>query len=152
MFGDEERISWQEAEQVVRLHRLRHENPFDVSVSDLAEALDLNQADVHALVAESRGRRRRRPYFVDRSGLLSAGIAAAAALLVLVGFLAFRATSSGGATETVVLTGSTPVPPMPTQEVVTIDRVPDPPGSTNPAEPQVAPVAPDVQPNIVVHG
>jgi len=93
MLPRDERISWKEAEQVVRLHRLRRDYPIDVPVSELAEAMNIDASELNGLLADARqsaARPRRR--FIDRSGLLSAGLAAAAAVLLLVAFIGIHAT------------------------------------------------------------
>ncbi|RYG23228.1 hypothetical protein EON82_14690 [bacterium] len=70
-----ERMRWSEAEAVVRAYRAEHGMTHDVDVATLARALGTDVAEVRRLAG-------RKPRFVDRSGLLSAGLAMAAAALV----------------------------------------------------------------------
>lgn len=65
-----ERMQWSEAEAVVRAYRAEHGVTDEIDVSTLARALGTDVANVRRLAG-------RKPRFVDRSGLLSAGIAVA---------------------------------------------------------------------------
>lgn len=75
-----ERMQWGEAEAIVRLWRQKNGAPTTVSTESLAASLGVSEAQIRALREEVEAPRR--PRFVDRSGLLSAGIAA---VLLLVG-------------------------------------------------------------------
>lgn len=72
-----ERVHWSEAEAIVRAYREEH-GAADVDLETLARVLGTDVAEVRRLA-----RKRRR--FIDRSGVLSAGIAV---LLVAAGYLA----------------------------------------------------------------
>lgn len=63
-----ERLSWSEAESVVRAYRAERGASADVDMSTLAQALGTDVAEVRRLAG-------RKPRFVDRSGALSAGLA-----------------------------------------------------------------------------
>jgi hypothetical protein len=63
-----ERMQWSEAEAVVRAYRAEHGMTDEIDVATLALALGTDVANVRRLAG-------RKPRFVDRSGLLSAGIA-----------------------------------------------------------------------------
>lgn len=69
-----ERMQWSEAEAVVRAYRAERGLSDEVDMATLARALNTDVADVRRLAG-------RKPRFVDRSGLLSAGIAIAVVAL-----------------------------------------------------------------------
>ena len=65
-----EKMDWSEAEAVVRAYRAEQGATADVDVATLARALGTDVGEVRRLAG-------RKPRFVDRSGVLSAGIALA---------------------------------------------------------------------------
>lgn len=68
-------MQWSEAEAVVRAYRTEHGMSNDIDVATLARVLGTDVTEVRRLAG-------RKPRFIDRSGLLSAGIACALAALV----------------------------------------------------------------------
>jgi hypothetical protein len=74
---ERERISWEEAEAVVRLWRKRNGAPRHVNLSSVASSLGIGYAEAEELLIETRTSSQKRR-FVDRSGVWSAGLAAAA--------------------------------------------------------------------------
>lgn len=74
-----ERLSWNEAESVVRAYRAAHGLTMDVDVATLARTLGTDVAEVRRLAG-------RKPRFVDRSGALSAGLALAVVALSAITF------------------------------------------------------------------
>lgn len=141
MLSRDDRISWKEAEQVVRLHRLRRDYPIDVPVSELAEAMDIDVSELNGLLADSRQSGRPRRRFIDRSGLVSAGIAAVAAVLLLVAFISIHASRS--AASPVVASQDDVTVTEPSGQVIVAESAEVDSGATKPAvEPQPAPMVP----------
>ena len=70
-----ERMQWSEAEAVVRAYRAEHGMSNDIDVATLARVLGTDVTEVRRLAG-------RKPRFIDRSGLVSAGLAMAVAALV----------------------------------------------------------------------
>lgn len=85
-----ERIQWSEAEAVVRLWRQKNGEKDEIELSALAESLGISIADAIALLESSR---RPKPRFVDRSGAISAVIAAVVLVASGVAMLALHAPS-----------------------------------------------------------
>jgi len=108
-----ERMQWSEAEAVVRAYRAEHGMTDEIDVATLALALGTDVANVRRLAG-------RKPRFIDRSGLLSAGIA----ITVIAAAFAFAGPSlikknpllaslmPAPTVETRIL-NFTPIPPMP---------------------------------------
>lgn len=89
-----ERLSWSEAEAVVRAYRAEHGMATDVDVATLARTLGTSPAEVRRLAGRSRR-------FTDRSGVVSAlvsvGVVAVVALAFGTSYLAHRAMPYQGA-------------------------------------------------------
>jgi len=130
MLPDDERISWKEAERVVRLHRLRCDFPVDVPVASLARALDVDVSEVTGLLAETRGDRKSRRRFTDRSGLVSAALAAGVAVAVIAAAALYSAFSQEDVAPAVVSSASTSTPAMRGPIVVLTPPAPMAPGTS----------------------
>lgn len=106
-----ERMQWSEAEAVVRAYRAEHGMSNDIDVATLARVLGTDVTEVRRLAG-------RKPRFIDRSGLLSAGLAMAVATLV------FAFSGSAVVTNNPLLASLRPAPRVRMYTVPVIPHVP----------------------------
>lgn len=92
MAEQRDKLTWEEAEGVVRLHRRQVGMNGSVPISAVARSLNIDEAQAQALLERYRAEQpaRRAPFFVDRSGVISAVLAAAAIFIFAVFFIAGR--------------------------------------------------------------